>query len=374
MSSNPDISYCLPPDGKYDREGGMIIHMMSDKDRASGLPPEDGYFRIECTAGEHRIVCIPKLIMRLNSVMKTVRESKKKKKKKKKEEDEILSFLAHEGRCLLTASHSNQLKEQLKKEYELVDVVDNLLNREESEEIQDCMRSIGQGENPALLQADIDRLRSEEEDKYLVDIDIDLEEARFIKSLLKDRNCAREWAEASRREISIEEAMLNETLKKSGEILLRAIQEKKSIVFKVGNWIVENDLGKYFFHHEYVWSPELQTQLEDDDQFKKGYPILVELCRRCHGKGLSYTNLEQTVSLKDCREIAREAENDFFEELQTQGFKRYLERLGFYWIFSNYGNERGRPKTNKFVEQKPLSKREANRRSTDPASKRGRRK
>ncbi|WP_417206189.1 hypothetical protein [Akkermansia sp.] len=368
MSSSSSIPYCLPPDGKYDREGGVIIHMMSDKDRNSGLPPQDGYFRIECTPGGHRIVCIPKLIMRLKSVTKTVRKSKK-----KKEEDEILFFLADEGRCLLTVSHSNQRKEQLEEEYELVDVVDNLLNREEFKEIQDRMRSTCQGKNPEFLQADVDRLRSEEEDKYLVHTDIDAEEACFIKSLLKNRNCAREWVESSRREISIEKAILNETLKKSGEIFLRAIQEKKALVFKAGNWIVENDLGKYFFHHEYVWSPELQTQLEDDDQFKKGYPILVELCRKCHGKGLSYTNLEQTVSLKDCREIAWEAGNDFLEELQTQEFKRYLERLGFHWILTRY-KKPGRPKNYNRIERKPLSGREANKRSTEPNSKRGKRK
>lgn len=372
MHSNPAFLYCLPPDGKYDREGRVIIHVMSGRDRKSGVPPQDGYFRIECTSGKHRIICIPKQIERLKVVTATAKKSKKKKK-----EDEILSFLAHEGQCLLTASYSNQFKEQLRRELEFIEVVDCLLNREEPEGIQeskDRIWSAGKGENLELLQADIDRIKSEEEDKYIVDMGIEPEEARFIKALLKDRNCAREWVEASRREITIEEAMLLEASKKSSELFLRAIQDKQALVLQASNWIVENDLREYFVHHEYVWSPELQTQLEESEWLKKGYPILVELCRRCHGKGLSYTNLEQTVSLKDCREIARVAKNDFFEELQTQGFKRYLERLGFYWIFSNYGNERGRPKTNKFVEQKPLSKREANRRSTDPASKRGRRK
>lgn len=277
----------------------------------------------------------------------------------------------------MTASHSNQLKERLRREYELIEVVDCLLNLGESEEIQESknrMWSSGKEENLELLQADIDWIRSKEEDKYLVDMGIDPEEASFIKKLLKDRNNAREWVEASRREISIKEAVLIEVLKKSEELFLRAIQEKQTLFLQASNWIVENNLWEYFFHHEYLWSPDLQIQLEENDRLKKGYPILVELCRRCHGIGLFYTNLEQTVSLKNFREIAQEAGNDFFEELQTQEFKRYLEWIGFYWIFSNYGDERGRPKTNNSVEQKPLREREANRRSTDPASKRSRKK
>lgn len=373
MPSSSGIPYCLPSDGKYDREGGVIIHMMSDKDRNSGVPPQDGYFRIECTPGGRRIVCIPKLIIRLKEATKTVRKSKK-----KQEEDEILAFLAHEGRCLLTASYGNQPKEQLKKEYELVEVVDNLLNREESEGIRECrnrMRSAGKIENLEHLQIEIDQIKSEEEDEYLVYMDIDPEEACFIKRLFKNRSCIEEWLEASRREIAIAEALLNESLKKSGELFLRAIQKKQALVFKSSSWIVENDLSQYFFHGEYLWTPELQNKLEGNGAFESSLKILTSLCRESYEKRCSYGSgcLQNSVSLTHWKQVDREVNINFREDWKKTYLKRHLESLGFDWILTEH-EKKGRPKKNNSAKQKPLTGREANCRPTDPGSKRSRKK
>lgn len=367
MASSPDISYCLPPDGKYDREGRVIIHVMSKRDRESGLPPQDGYFRIECTEEGHKIVCIPKLIVRLKAVTGTTKESKKKKK-----EDEILSFLAHEGQCLLTASYSNRLKEQLDEEYELMEVVDYLLDRKESEEIQECknrMWSLGKRGNLEILQADIDRIRSEEEDKYLADMEIEPGKAGLIKEFLKDRNNARAWVIASRRELSIQGALLVEELKKCKELLLQAIQEKKSLVFQSSNWLVENDLGQYFFHGEYLWVPELQIQLKKSNEFENNIKILAALCRKSYMEFYSYSRLQNSVSVIHWIQTAQEINSNYCSDLKKSYLKRHLETLGFDWILIEHGNK-GRPKLNNHAEQKPLTGRGANRRSIDPTSKR----
>lgn len=369
MASSPDISYCPPPHGKYDRAGRVIIHVMSKRDRESGLPPQDGYFRIECTEKGHKVICIPKLIVRLKVATETAKE-----RKKKKEEDEILSFLAHEGRCLLTASYSNQLKEQLEEEYALMEVVDYLLDREESEEIQECknrMWLLEKSGNLEILQADIDRIRSEEDDKYLANMEIEPEKAGLIKEFLKDRNNAREWVVASRRELSIQGALLGEELEKCKELLLQSIQEKKSLVLQAGNWLIVNNFSQYFFYEEYLWSPDLQAKLEKDGKRKNFIKILTSLCKKAHIEGLSYENLQGIISLTKWKEANSEVNGNSNTEWIIPKLKRHLESIGFDWIFVKR-DKVGRPKSNNYAEQKPLTQRGANRRSTDPTSKRNR--
>lgn len=95
MLSSPDSLYCLPPDGKYDSEGGMIIYIMPDKDKNSGLPPQDGCFRIECALREHKIICILEQSIRL----KTVVGIKKNNKKGTKHMNTFPFYLARDSVC-----------------------------------------------------------------------------------------------------------------------------------------------------------------------------------------------------------------------------------------------------------------------------------